>query len=63
MTEPRVEFPCAIDPAGKIGAAFGITSVPQIVLLDAKGKVHYVGHPAALTEQKLSALISQVSGQ
>ena len=63
MTEPRVEFPCAIDPAGKIGAAFGITSVPQIALLDAKGKVHYIGHPAALTEQKLSTLINQVSGQ
>jgi len=63
MTEPRIEFPCAIDPAGKIGSIFGITSVPQIALLDAKGKVHYVGHPAALTEQKLSALVGQVSAQ
>ena len=62
-TEPRIEFPCAVDPSGKIGAIFGITSVPQIALLDAKGKVQYVGHPAALTEQKLSALINQVSAQ
>jgi hypothetical protein len=63
MTDPHIEFPCAIDPAGKIGTAFGITSVPQIALVDAKGKVHYVGHPAALTEQKLAALISQVTAQ
>ena len=50
-------------PRRKLAARFGITSVPQIALLDAKGKVHYVGHPAALTEQKLYTLVSQASAQ
>jgi thiol-disulfide isomerase/thioredoxin len=63
MTEPRIEFPCAIDASRKLAAAFGVTSVPEIALIDPKGKVHYVGHPAALTEQKLSTLVSQASAQ
>jgi len=61
MTEPKIEFPCAIDPSKKLAAAFGITCIPEIALIDAKGRVHYVGHPAALTESKLAALISQAS--
>lgn len=61
MAEPRMEFPCALDPKGQFASAAGITSVPQILVLDAKGIVHYAGHPNGLTDRKLSSLLAQIA--
>ena len=61
QTEPRMEFPCVVDPAGRVSGAFDVTSVPQVALVDPKGRVHYVGHPGGLTERKLAALVAQVA--
>ncbi len=58
MDSPKVAFALASDSGGKLGAAAGITSIPSVLLVDAKGVVRYAGHPAALTDKYLKALLS-----
>lgn len=53
----RVEFPTAIEAAEKFIGALGVTSLPQVVLIDPKGVVRYLGHPAALSEKRLQELV------
>jgi thiol-disulfide isomerase/thioredoxin len=59
--EPRIEFPIATDAQGRFTSAAGITSVPQALLVDHKGIVHYQGHPAGLTERKLNSLLAKAA--
>ena len=54
---PAMEFPTAIDSTGKVTATIGATSVPFVLLVDAKGTVLYQGHPAALSPEKVGKLI------
>ena len=59
MADPHLEYPCGIDSKAKLTAAAGVTSIPCVLLLDPKGMVLYQGHPSALTEKKLQAVLSR----
>jgi hypothetical protein len=55
--DPQPQFPCGLDAKQKLIAAAGVTSVPAVLIYDAKGVVQYVGHPAAITEKYLASLL------
>jgi cytochrome c biogenesis protein CcmG, thiol:disulfide interchange protein DsbE len=59
MTDPRIEYASGLDSKAKLTAAAGVTSVPCVLLIDPKGMVLYQGHPAALTEKKLQAILAR----
>jgi thiol-disulfide isomerase/thioredoxin len=56
---PKIEFACALDSKNTLANAVGVTSVPHVLLADAKGVVRFDGHPGALDERKLQRLLSQ----
>jgi thiol-disulfide isomerase/thioredoxin len=53
-----ITFPSGIDSDGKFGARAGAISIPYVVLMNPKGTVLYAGHPAALNEKTLQALLA-----
>jgi thiol-disulfide isomerase/thioredoxin len=53
------EFPTAIDPSGKFLEKMGVTGLPQVVVADHNGIVRYVGHPSAVTEDRLKILMAR----
>ena len=59
MAEPRMDYASAIDAKAKLSAAAGVTSIPSVLLCDPKGIVLYQGHPAALTDKKLQAILAR----
>ena len=59
----KAEFPIGIESTEQFIGALGVTSVPKVVLVDPKGTVRYLGHPAALTEKRLQELIAKFAGQ
>ena len=59
MPEPRADFALGVDGKARLGAAAGITAIPSVLLCDPKGVVLYEGHPAALTEKKLQAILAR----
>jgi thiol-disulfide isomerase/thioredoxin len=59
MAEPRIEYASGIDSKAKLTAAAGVTSIPCVLLMDPKGVVLYQGHPAALTDKKLQAILAR----
>jgi thiol-disulfide isomerase/thioredoxin len=59
LSEPKMEYPSAIDTKGRVSAAVGVTSVPSALLLNPKGMVVFVGHPSALTEKRMQALLDK----
>ncbi len=59
QAEPKLEFASAVDSKNKISNAAGVSSVPCVLLMDTNGVVRYQGHPAALTEKKLQALLAR----
>jgi cytochrome c biogenesis protein CcmG, thiol:disulfide interchange protein DsbE len=61
MPGPKPEFAAALDPKGKLAALLAVTSVPCVLLLDPKGIVQYQGHPAAITDAKLEALLTRAA--
>ena len=61
MSEPRIEYASGIDSKAKLTAAAGVTTIPSVLLCDPKGMVLYQGHPGALTEKKLQAVLSRTS--
>ena len=61
LAEPKIDFASGIDTKGKLATAAGVTSIPCVLLLDPKGVVLYQGHPAALTEAQLQALLAKTS--
>jgi thiol-disulfide isomerase/thioredoxin len=56
---PKPEFACAADSKSKLSIASGVTSIPSALLIDSKGIVCYQGHPAAITEKKLEAILTR----
>lgn len=62
MDGPRIEYYSAVDTQARLQNAFGVTTVPHAVLIDATGLVRYLGHPAALTEKFLEALANKAAG-
>lgn len=59
LGETKVEFASALDPKGVFEAAAGVTSVPSVMLVDAKGVVRYQGHPAAINEKQIERLLAK----
>lgn len=55
----KLEFPVGIDAKSKLSGALGVNSIPSVLLLDTKGIIRYLGHPAAVTEKKLDALLTK----
>jgi thiol-disulfide isomerase/thioredoxin len=51
------DFPIGIDADGKFGARAGVISIPYVVLMNPKGTILYAGHPAALNEKTIQALL------
>ena len=56
---PKLEFASALDPEGKLRAAAGVTCVPSVLLVAPEGTLLYAGHPGALNEKKLQALMAK----
>ena len=61
MPEPQLAFASAIDAKAKLSAAAGVTSIPYVLLCDPKGTVLYQGHPGAITDKKLLAILARTS--
>ncbi|HLX70926.1 MAG TPA: thioredoxin-like domain-containing protein, partial [Verrucomicrobiae bacterium] len=61
QTNPKVEFPCAIDSEGKFIAAANVTTFPCIMLLDANRAIRFQGHPAALTPETLENILGKAA--
>jgi cytochrome c biogenesis protein CcmG/thiol:disulfide interchange protein DsbE len=61
ITDPKMDFPSAIDARGRLRVAAGATSIPYALLLDPKGIVRYQGHPAALSEKRLQGVLAKAS--
>ena len=59
----KPEFPLAVDTKNKLAAAAGVTSVPCVLLVDAKGVVRYQGHPAALDSARLNKVLNPEPAQ
>jgi thiol-disulfide isomerase/thioredoxin len=59
MSDPKIDFASALDLKGKSRFAFNITTIPSVVLIDPKGVVLYQGHPAALNEKQLQAILGK----
>ena len=57
LKDPKPDFTNATDEGQKLATAAGVTSIPSVLLVDASGVVRYQGHPAALSEKKLDALL------
>lgn len=55
----KTDFPNAIDSTEAFIGALGVTSVPQVVLIDPKNKIRYLGHPAALTDKHLQEIVAK----
>lgn len=55
----HADFPTGIDPSAKFLERLGVTSLPQVVLADQNGIVRYLGHPAALTEQRMQEIMAK----
>jgi peroxiredoxin/quercetin dioxygenase-like cupin family protein len=46
LSKTKLSMPVAIDSAGDLAAAFGVVVTPLHVLIDADGRIAYVGHEA-----------------
>ena len=58
MAEPKLDFASGIDPKARLISTAGVSSIPSVLLVDAKGIVLYQGHPSALDEKKLESLLA-----
>jgi cytochrome c biogenesis protein CcmG, thiol:disulfide interchange protein DsbE len=61
MTEPNIEFASVLDPKAELGATVGVTSIPYVMLVDAKGVVRYQGHPTAITEKQVESILAKAA--
>jgi cytochrome c biogenesis protein CcmG/thiol:disulfide interchange protein DsbE len=59
MAEPHIDFALAVDAKAKLSAAAGVTSIPYVLLCDPKGVVLYQGHPGAINDKKLPAILAR----
>jgi thiol-disulfide isomerase/thioredoxin len=57
-SEPKTDFPSALDPEGKFLTEAGITMLPCVLLVDTNNVVRYLGHPAAVTTNTLQGLFN-----
>jgi thiol-disulfide isomerase/thioredoxin len=57
----KTDFPSAVDIKAKMQGTLGVKSIPYVLLMDPKGIVLYEGHPAALGEKGLDAMVAKAS--
>jgi len=55
-------FPTAIDDGGKTSAAYAVSSIPRIVVVDAQGKIRWHGHPEYLTDKVIQMVLQEPPG-
>jgi len=53
---PKLEFSSASDKKGGFAKNLGVTTIPCAVLIDTRGIVRYIGHPAAIDDASLKGL-------
>jgi hypothetical protein len=58
QADPKIDFPCALDPGGKFLKAAHVQSLPCVLLVDTNAMVCYQGHPAAVTTNTLQMLFN-----
>lgn len=58
ITKPPIEFSSASAPDATLANALGVQTIPSVALIDPRGIVRYLGHPAALTEDALKKLMA-----
>jgi thiol-disulfide isomerase/thioredoxin len=63
QSDPKIDFPCALDPKGKFLSAAGIDTIPCVLFVDTNYMVRYKGHPAALSAGVLDDLFTNTPGQ
>jgi thiol-disulfide isomerase/thioredoxin len=56
QTEPKIDFPSALDPDAKFATEAGVTILPCVLLVDTNNVVRYLGHPAAITTNTLAGI-------
>ena len=57
QADPKIDFPCGLDPDGKFIKAAHVQSLPCVLLLDTNQTVRYEGHPAAVNTNTLEMLL------
>jgi hypothetical protein len=57
QSEPKTDFPSALDPDAKFATEAGVTILPCVLLVDTNNVVRYLGHPAAITTNTLAGLL------
>ncbi len=60
QSDPKPEFPVAIDPDGKFLSGVGVDTFPFVMLLDTNHVVRFEGHPAALTQEILQNIFKKM---
>lgn len=59
FNDMKIDFALAADSKGTLAKSAGVTSVPQVLLIDAQGVVRYVGHPGALNAAALKKILTK----
>jgi hypothetical protein len=59
--DPKIDFPCALDPKATFLKAAGISMLPCVILMDANGAMRYQGHPAALNSEAMQNLLKNIA--
>jgi thiol-disulfide isomerase/thioredoxin len=52
-----IKYHPAVDRGGKLAKQFGIRGIPHAMLVDKAGKIVWEGHPMALEEKDMEALL------
>ena len=61
MPNPKPGFATLLDADAKYSVSVGVTSVPYVMLVNAKGIVRYQGHPAPITEKQVEAILPKAA--
>ena len=59
ISEKGIKYPIALD--GKAISAYGVSGIPDAVLVGADGKVIWTGHPSGLKETQIEASLQNVT--
>ena len=55
-------FPTGIDDGARTSAAYAVTSIPRVVLVDAQGKIRWHGHPDYLSDKVIEMVLETGAG-
>jgi thiol-disulfide isomerase/thioredoxin len=59
----KKKIPYVISVGDKIGDMYGVTGIPDVVLIDTDGKIAWQGHPSQLDEKTIVELLKNVKAQ